>query len=116
MKRITTALLAAIGVHKALSAEQKHDIAVAAIQVAPGAVAAGGAQVVAPENAAQIFGAHMNQILLFASIFFILLQCGHLIWKWRRDARRDHERQEDRRNNVRRTTPDSDLCPLGDGE
>lgn len=102
MRRITTALLAAIGVHKALSAEQKHDLAVAAAQSAPGAVAAGGAQVVAPPAAMQVAGASMNDVLLFSSFFFILLQCGYLAWKWRRDARRDRERQEDRRNLVRR--------------
>lgn len=44
----------------------------------------------------------MNDVLLFSSFFFILLQCGYLAWKWRRDARRDRERQEDRRNLVRR--------------
>ena len=116
MKRITTALLAAIGVHQSLSAEQKHDLFVAAVHTAPGAVAAGGAQVVAPQAAMHVGGVSMNDVLLFSSFFFILLQCGYLVWKWRRDARRDRERQEDRRNLVRRATPDSELGELGADE
>ena len=113
MKKISTALLAAIGVHQSLSAEQKHDLVVAAVQTTPGAVAAGGAQVVAPPAAIHVAGISMNDVLLFSSFAFILLQCGYLVWKWRRDARRDRERQEDRRNLVRRATYDTDFGELG---
>ena len=112
MKRIVPTLLAAIGVHKTLSAEQKHDVVVALAQTAPGAVAAGGAQVVAPQPAPFLDGMiTMNTALAMASLCFMALQCGHLIWKWRRDARRDRERSDDRRNG--RTPPaDSDYTPL----
>ncbi len=113
MQKISTALLAAIGVHQTLSAEQKHDLVVAAVQSTPSAVFAGGAQVVAPPAALHVVGISMNDLLLFSSFAFILLQCGYLVWKWRRDARRDRERQEDRRNLVRRATPDTDFGELG---
>lgn len=113
MQKISTALLAAIGVHQTLSAEQKHDLVVAAVQSTPSAVFAGGAQVVAPPAALHVVGISMNDLLLFSSFAFILLQCGYLVWKWRRDARRDRERQEDRRNLVRRATYDTDLGELG---
>lgn len=113
MKKLTTALLAAIGVHQSLSAEQKHDLVVAAVHSTPGAVAAGGAQVVAPQAAIQVAGVSMNDVLLLSSFALILLQCGYLVWKWRRDARRDRERQEDRRNLVRRATYDTDFGELG---
>lgn len=55
MKRITIALLAAIGVHKTLSAEQKHDVVVALAQTAPGAVAAGGAAALGQRHAPESF-------------------------------------------------------------
>lgn len=112
MKRVTVALLAAIGVHKTLSAEQKHDIVVALAQTAPGAVAAGGAQVVAPQSPPLLEGLlTMNSALALASLCFIVLQCGHLVWKWRRDARRDRERSDDRRNG-RPLAPDSEYTSL----
>lgn len=114
MKRISSALLAAIGVHQSLSAEQKHDLFVAGVQSTPGVVAAGGAQV-APPAAIHIAGVSMNELLLFSSFAFILLQCAFLIWKWRRDARRDRERQEDRRTG-RSLRTDTDLGELGADE
>ena len=116
MKRITIALLASIGVHQHLSAEQKHDLLVAGLQTTPGAVAAGSAQVVAPQAALPVAGVSMNDVLLFSALGFILLQCGYLVWKWRRDARRDRERQEDRRNLSGRSAPDTDLAELGADE
>lgn len=112
MKKVTVALLAAIGVHRTLSAEQKHDVVVALAQTAPGAVAAGGAQVVAPQPAPFLDGMiTMNSALAMASLCFMALQCGHLIWKWRRDARRDRERAEDRRTG-RPVQPDTDFTAL----
>lgn len=99
-KRITT-LLALFGIHQHLSAEQKHDLATAAYQATPGAAAAGGARMV---------GLPLSDWLVVASIAFVVLQAAHLIWKWRRDARRDLERQEDRR---RGRPPETDLGELG---
>lgn len=82
MKRVTIALLAAIGVHKSLSAEQKHDIGHAVFQTAPGAAVAGGARV---------GGLPLSDWLVVASIGFIILQAAFLVWKWRRAARRDRK-------------------------
>ena len=112
MKRIIVAALSVIGVHRALSAEQKHDLGVAVAQTAPGALAATGAQVVQP-NSPQLFeGAlTMNTALASASLGFMLLQCAYLVWKWRRDSRRDNERRADRLNG-RKPEPDSDLGGL----
>lgn len=83
MRRITTALLAAIGVHQHLSAEQKNDIGHAVFQTAPGAAVASGARV---------GGLPLSDWLVVASIGFIFLQASFLVWKWRRTARRDRER------------------------
>lgn len=81
-----------IGVHEHLSAEQKHDLVQAGLQSTPGATAAAGSQ---------LLGWQMSDILTILSILFILAQFGHLAWKWRRDARREVERIEDRRLGVR---------------
>lgn len=97
MKRITIALLAAIGVHRHLSAEQRSDLVNAAWQAAPGAAAAGGARVA---------GLPLSDWLVLASLAFVALQAGYLIWKWRRDARRDAERQADRAAGMRRVATD----------
>ena len=87
MKRIYTALLAAIGVHQHLSAEQKNDIDHAVFQTAPGAAVASGARV---------GGLPLSDWLVVASIGFIILQAAFLVWKWRRAARRDRERTSQR--------------------
>lgn len=99
-KRLAT-LLALLGIHQHLSAEQKHDLATAAYQATPGAAAAGGAQMA---------GLPLSDWLVVASIAFVALQAGYLVWKWRRDARRDQERQEDRR---RGRPTETDLGELG---
>lgn len=112
MKRIIVAALAAIGVHRALSAEQKHDLAVAIAQTAPGAVAATGAQVVQPNSPPFFESAFtMNSALTSVSLGFMALQCAYLVWKWRRDARRDSERRADRLNG-RKPEPDTDMGGL----
>lgn len=102
-KRLAT-LLALLGIQQHLSAQQKHDLATAAYQATPGAAAAGGARMV---------GLPLSDWLVVASIAFVALQAGYLIWKWRRDARRDHERQEDRR---RGRPVETDLGTLGADE
>lgn len=88
MKRALIALLAVIGVNEHLSAQQKQDIADAAWQAAPSAGAAAGSRAL---------GLPLSDWLVLASIVFVILQAAHLIWKWRRDSRRERERQEDRR-------------------
>ena len=99
-KRLVT-LLALLGIHQHLSAEQKHDLATAAYQATPGAAAAGGAR---------MMGLPLSDWLVVASIAFVVLQAGYLVWKWRRDARRDQEHQEDRR---RGRAVEADLGELG---
>ena len=84
MRKITAAILAAIGVHQHLSAEQKQDLVYAAIHSTPGAVAG---------SAARIGGLPLSDWLVVASIGFIALQAGYLVWKWRRDYRRDAARR-----------------------
>jgi hypothetical protein len=49
-------------------------------------------------------------MLVLASIAFVALQAGYLVWKWRSDARRDQERQDDRR---RGRPVETDLGELG---
>lgn len=99
-KRLAT-LLSLLGIHQHLSAEQKHDLATAAYQATPGAAAAGGAR---------MMGLPLSDWLVVASIAFVVLQAGYLVWKWRRDARRDQEHQEDRR---RGRPVEADLGELG---
>lgn len=80
MNKKLAAALTAIGVHKTLTAEQKHDITVAAYQSAPSA---------ATSAAATAAGWQLSDILTLLSMAFITLQIIYLIWKWRRDARRE---------------------------
>ena len=91
MRHALVSALALIGVHEHLSAEQKHDLVQAGFQAAPGVTAATGAQ---------MLGWQMSDILAMVSILFVLAQLCYLVWKWRRDARREDERIEDRRRGV----------------
>lgn len=91
--------LAMIGVHEHLSAEQKHDLVQAGMQVTPGAAAATGAHAM---------GWQMSDLLALVSILFVLAQLAYLVWKWRRDSRREDERIEDRRLGVRIPVCDAD--------
>ena len=102
MNKRLVSLLALLGINQHLSAEQRHDLMSAAYQSAPGAAAAGGARVM---------GLPLSDWLVLASLAFVALQAAYLVWKWRRDARRDHERQEDRR--LGRKLRDTDLGALG---
>ncbi len=87
MQRYFTALMALVGMRSGLSAEQKHDATVAAYQSAPGI----GASAVAT-----VAGFGLSDLLVVASIAFVLMQAAYLTWKWRRDARRELERMMDR--------------------
>lgn len=91
MRHIFITALALIGVHEHLSAEQKHDLIQAGYQTAPGVTAATGAQ---------LLGVQMSNILTAVTIVFVVAQLLYLAWKWRRDARREDERIEDRRRGV----------------
>ena len=91
MRHALVSALALIGVHEHLSAEQKHDLVQAGVQTAPGVTAATGAQ---------MLGWQMSDILAMVSILFVLAQFAYLVWKWRRDARREDERIEDRRRGM----------------
>lgn len=77
LKRIAV-ILAAIGVHGHLSAQQKQDVADSASQAAPGAVATVGTKV---------FGLPLSEWVAAATFVFIVLQVAYLIWKWRRQAK-----------------------------
>lgn len=84
MKRM---LLAMIGVHEGLSAQQRQDLVGAGIHTAPGASAGG---------AFKLSGLPLSEWLVIASIAFVVLQALYLIWKWRRDYKRQVQREEDR--------------------
>lgn len=106
MKRM---LLAMIGVHEGLSAQQKQDLVGAGIHTAPGASAGG---------AFKLSGLPLSEWLVIASIAFVILQALYLIWKWRRDYKRQAQREEDRAklNGMARYRhshePDTDLGSL----
>jgi len=80
MKKHLVSLLALLGIHQHLSAEQRQDIAGALYQASPGAVAAGSFR---------FAGLPLSDWLVLASLAFVALQFAYLAWKWRRDARRE---------------------------
>ncbi len=80
MKKSLASLLALIGIHQHLNAEQKQDIAGALQQITPGAVTAGSFR---------FAGLPLSDWLVLASLAFVALQFAYLAWKWRRDARRE---------------------------
>ena len=77
-------MLALLGIHQHLTAEQKQDIATAAVHSTPGAVASA---------AANYKGVYLSDVLTLCSIGFIVIQVAYVIWKWRRDYLRDQARQ-----------------------
>ena len=106
MNKRLASLLVLLGINQHLSAEQKHDLVNAGYHATPGAAAAGGAR---------MMGLPLSDWLVLASIMFVLLQAAYLVWKWRRDARRDQEHAEDRA--ARRHRPaETDLGSLGADE
>lgn len=80
-------VLAAMGIHGRLSAEQKNDALHAALQAAPGAAATA---------VSRSAGWGLADLVTVLTALFIALQVAYLIWKWRRDDRRERERIEDR--------------------
>lgn len=76
MKKTIAALLAFLGIHKHLNAQQKQDLSSAALQVTPG----GAASLVAKAD-----GIQLADVLTFVTIAFVVLQAAYLVWKWRRD-------------------------------
>ena len=99
MFRPPVALLALVGINGSLNAGQKHDISNAAIQAAPGAVVTAGTR---------FMGLAPSDMLAVLSATFIVLQIAYLIWKWRRDARHEDEREDDRRRGLRGPEPQAD--------
>ena len=90
MKRMTITLLSAIGVTGALSAQQKQDLIVAGAQAAPGVGASTAIHVAgAPPDVPHILGLTPDLWVFIATISFIALQAAYVIWKWRRDAKRE---------------------------
>lgn len=85
MKKALASMLALLGIHQHLSAEQKQDLAIAAVQATPGAVTTG---------AYRLGGLPLSDWAVVATIGFVALQAAYLVWKWRRDYRRDQERQK----------------------
>ena len=85
MKKALASMLALQGIHQHLSAEQKQDIAIAAVQTTPGAASAG---------AARLGGLPLSDWVVVATIAFVALQAAYLIWKWRRDYVHEQARQE----------------------
>lgn len=52
-----------------------HDVSVAAAKIAPPA-------------ALMFFGLTLNEWVAVATIVYLVLQIGYLVWKWRREMRR----------------------------
>lgn len=84
MKKVLVSLLALMGIHQHLSAQQKQDLVIAAAQTAPSAVASSGAR---------IAGLPLSDWAVLATIGFVTLQFAYLVWKWRRDYLREAERR-----------------------
>ncbi len=80
-----------LGLANGLSTEQKHDLVKAGLQAAPAGTAGVGASM-APVTEGSFFGFAGNTWVVFASLFFIILQIAHLLWKWRRQAKIDAAR------------------------
>lgn len=87
MKKILVAFLTLIGVHKRLTAEQKSDLVHAGVQLSPGAVASA---------VSQAWGMTPADLVAYATVVFVALQAGYLVWKWRNDYEVNRERRADR--------------------
>lgn len=107
MKKHLTSLLALLGIHQHLSAEQRQDLVGAAMHTTPGAAATG---------VFKVWDLPLSEWLVIASLAFIALQAGYLVWKWRRDYRRDQQRRADRERLAGlarlQPEPETDLGPL----
>lgn len=106
MKKYLASLLALMGIHQHLSAEQKQDLVSAAWSASPGAAAM---------SVSKVWGLPLSEWLVVASIAFIALQALYLIWKWRRDyvaARRRADRERLATLARAPAVADTDLCGL----
>ena len=72
------ALLGSLGVSGRLSAQQRGDISTSVAHTIPSIGATG---------VTTVFGLPSSEWVAVATLVFIALQAGHLIWKWRREAR-----------------------------
>lgn len=107
MKKYLVSLLALMGIHQHLSAEQRQDIVGAVMHATPGAAAGG---------VFKIAGLPLSDWLVVASLAFVVLQAAYLVWKWRRDYRRDQQRRADRERLAGlarlQPEPETDMGPL----
>lgn len=103
MKKYLTSLLALLGIHQHLSAEQRQDLIGAVMHATPGAAAGG---------VFKIAGLPLSDWLVVASLAFVVLQAAYLVWKWRQDYRRAQQRQRLARLAGREPEPETDLGPL----
>lgn len=72
MKKAIASMRALLGIHQHLSAKQKQDIAIAAVQSTPGAASAG---------AARLGGLPLSDWAVLATIAFVALQAVYLALK-----------------------------------
>ena len=72
MKKAIVSMLALLGIHQHLSAKQKQDIAIAAVQTTPGAASAG---------AARLGGLSFSDWAVVATIVFVAQQAAYLALK-----------------------------------
>ena len=103
MKKHLTSLLALLGIHQHLSAEQRQDLIGAVMHATPGAAAGG---------VFKIAGLPLSDWLVVASLAFVVLQAAYLVWKWRQDYQRAQQRQRLARLAGREPEPETDLGPL----
>lgn len=75
MNKALASMLALLGIHQHLSAEQKQGIAIAAVQ-RPEAASAG---------AERLGRLPLSDWAVVAIIAFVAMQAAYLIWKWRRN-------------------------------
>lgn len=68
-----------------MTPEQKHDAVMQAAQAVPATAAI---------VATKVLGFSLNEWLAIASIAFIVLQAGYLLWKWRNEWRARARRRE----------------------
>ena len=66
-------------------AVSQHDLVKHAVEATPAAIAV---------TAGPVFGFTFNDLAAVLGCIFLVLQMGYLIWRWRRDMRRDKRDQE----------------------
>ena len=82
-----------------MTPEQRHDLAVQSLNASPS---------IAAILATKVLDLSVDTVLGLAGIAFIAVQAGYLLWKWRRDWKRERERRA-----ARQPPPeDTDRAPL----